>query len=60
MMKKTASITLAFYLFTLLFSSAYAYSDERKGRLGIGYSNQLKIDVPALSVSKSTKEKALP
>lgn len=50
MMKKTASITLAFYLFTLLFSSAYAYSDERKGRLGIGFSNQLKIDVPALSV----------
>ncbi len=50
MNKTCLLLALASYILSATFANAYGYSDERKGRIGLGFSNQLKIDVPAISL----------
>lgn len=44
------SLIIALSLSILIMSNAFGYSRERLGRLGVGFTNQLKVDAPALSV----------
>lgn len=49
MYAKRIAFTLLIGLLTYC-SSSFGFTEERRGHLGVGFSNQLKIDVPALSV----------
>ncbi len=50
MQMKNKLLLVVTVLMTLYSAASFGYAEDRKGRLGVGYSNQLKSDVPALSL----------
>lgn len=50
-MKKNIKLMVLLALVSTIYSGiCLGYAEDRKGRLGVGYSNQLKTDVPSLSL----------
>lgn len=50
-MGKNKQLLLLLSLISTIYSGVcLAYAEDRKGRLGVGYSNQLKTDTPSISL----------